>query len=114
MFGTYILYIIVGPEAVFTMLWRFSHYCIRFTTVIAFNRWYRFAFAIAVFGLVSVFLIILPCIQTSAQDRLSCIEETLTLLLHKMSAIEDSQRMLEENQREALQLLRDLHDQDGQ
>jgi len=106
--------LLLDLRSFFTMLWRFSQYCFHFINAIAFNGWYRFAFTfvIAVLGVVS--LVLIPCIRRSTQDRLSCIEETMTLLLEKMSDIEDSQRTLEENQNQMLQLLKDLYDQDRQ
>ena len=108
MSGTHILYLIFGPKDVLTMLWRLSYYCIRFTYAIVFDWWYSITFAIVVFGVALTFIIILPCIQKSPQDS---IEKKLTLLLNKMSAVENT---LEENQRQMVQLLIDLHDQDGQ
>ena len=128
MCGTYLLYVIVEPEAIFIMLWRFSQYCISFIIAIAFNKWYRFAFAFVITVLGVVSLVLIRCIRRSTQDRLSCIEETMTLLLSdikdsqrtlkenqkKLSDIEDSQRTLKENQNQMLQLLKGLCDRDRQ
>ena len=57
-----------------------------------------------VFGVLSLCLI-RPCVWRSHEkDRLSCIEEKITLLLARTEAIET----LEENQNQMLRILMDL------
>ena len=105
MSGTYVLYTFFGPETIFAVLWVFSRYCIFFMNAVAFNHIYRILLAIGVIILVVSLCLIWPCVRKSGEeDRLKCIEENITLLLARTTAIET----LEENQNQMLQILMDL------
>ena len=104
MSGTYVFYILLGPETIFAILWMISRYCILFLNAVAFSYTYRILLGAVVFGALLLCLI-WPCVgRSNEEDRLSCIEEKITLLLARTSAIET----LEENQNQMLQILMDL------
>ena len=70
---------------------------------VAFNQTYRILLGLII--LVVSLCLIWPCVRKSdEEDRLKCIEENITLLLARTTAI----KTLEENQNQMLQILMDL------